>query len=188
MQITIVNNSSQPVAAPGAVTVPPTGTVTLAARTVAEYIGLIERYVSDLVTVTATLETADLPPIQCTLKAPADPVIDATDVLACGFDMEDLVGTAFSTTGKMYFGVFDDAACTIPSVDATLDTAATGTIDAGAGTNVLEVTPAAGVLSVTCSIPAAADQTVYFKAWAHTDNPRVMDTSGIDSVDFTKTP
>lgn len=187
MQITIVNNSSDPVAAPGAVTVPAGASLVLASRTVDEYIGLIERYVSDLVTVTASLETADLPPLQCAMKTPADPAADATDVVACGFDMTDMYGTAFSTTDKMYFGVFDDAACSVPSVDATLDTAATGTIDAGDGTNVLEVTPAGGVLSVTCSIPAAAAQTVYFKAWAHTDNPRPMDTSGTDAVDFTTT-
>jgi hypothetical protein len=188
MQITIVNNSSDPVAAPGSVTVPAGESLTQADRTVAEYQGLIERYGSDLVTVTATLETADLPPLACVMKAPADPSIDAVDVLACGFDMEDLYGNAFVTTDKMYLGIFDDAACTVPSVDGTLDTAATGTIDAGGGTNVIEVTPDGGVLSVTASIPLAADQTVYLKAWAHADNPRPMDTSGIDSVDFTKSP
>jgi len=188
MQITIVNNSTEPVAAPGSVTVDPGDSVTLANRTMDEYIGLIERYVSDVVTVTATLEDVDYPPLACIMKTPADPVIDAVDVLACGFDMKDLYGTAYSTTAKMYLGIFDDATCETPSVDGTLDTAATGTIVAGAGTNVLEITPAAGVVSVTASIPAPADQTVYLKAWAHTDNTRPMDTSGIDAVAFTKTP
>lgn len=185
MKIKIVNNGTSDVAAPGSVTVAAGGTLTLTGRTVDEYQGLLERYVSDDVQVCCTLENSDLPPLQCVLKSPADPAADATTCAACGFDIKDLYGTAFSTTDQMYFGVFDDEDCETPSETATLATAATGTIVSGSGTNTLLVTPDAGVLSVTCTIAEAAAQTVYFKAWAATDTTRPMDTHDTDEVSFT---
>jgi len=188
MKITIVNNGSVPVAAPGEVSVAVGGSIELASRTIAEYMQMVEQYSSDDVIVSNELESADLPPLHCVMKSPADPAADAATVLACGFDILDMYGSAFSTTIKMYLGIFDDAACTVPSTTATLGTAATGTINSGTGTNAINVSPAAGVVSVTATISVAADQTVYLKAWADPTNLRPMDTSDIDSVDFTVTP
>lgn len=184
MQITIVNNSSDPIPAPGAVTVPAGGTLTLEHRTVDEYQALIDRYVADDVQVHVELETDDLPPLQCVMKNPADPAADATTVAGVGFDVKDLYGNAFSSTAKMYLGAFDDAACTIPSTTATLGTATTGTVVSGEDTNVLEVTPAGGVFACSLDIPLAADQVVYLKAWAHGSNNRTQDTHGTDTVTF----
>ena len=182
MQLTIVNNSSVPVPAPGAATVAAGESLTMSARTQAEAEQMIENYASDEVQITVTLEDSDYPPLKCAKKTPADPAADATDLAAVGFDINDLYGNAYSTDVAMYFGVFDDAACTTPSTTATLDTAATGTIDEGDGTNTLKVTPAGGVLSVTVSIPVAADQVVYLKAWAA--NARPMDTSDVHTATF----
>ncbi len=183
MQITIVNNSSSPVPGPGSTTVAAGDSLTLAGRTQAEYAALMASYAADNVQVHATLEDADLPPLKATKKTPADPAADATTLAACGFDIEDLFGNAYSTTMKMYFACFDDAACTTPSTTATLDTAATGTIDSGAGTNTLAVTPAGGVLSVTLTIPVAADQVVYLKAWV-LESERAVDTSDVHTATF----
>lgn len=184
MQITIVNNSSEPVAAPGAVTVDAGDSLTLSGRTVSEYQGLIERYVADDVQVHVALESFDLPPLACTMKDPGDPGASVTTMAGVGFDIEDLYGAAFSTTDKMYLGVFDDADCTTPSADATLDTATTGTIESGAGTNVIKVTPAGGVFACSVDIPGAANQVVYLKAWAESGTTRAMGTNGTDSVTF----
>lgn len=184
MKITIVNNSSSPVPAPGEVSVPAGGSLVLSDRTLEEYQSAVERFAADNVEVCCELEVGDLPPLQCVMKNPADPAADATTLAGVGFDMLDLYGAAFSTTDKMYLGVFDDAACTIPSTTATLGTATTGTIESGENTNVVEVSPAGGVFACSVDIPSAAAQVVYLKAWAHADNARAMDTHGTDTVTF----
>lgn len=183
MKVTIVNRSTDPVPGPGATSIAAGGLLMLENRLQSEVASLISTYVSDLVQVHVEFEAADLTPLISKIKTPSDPAADATTLAACGFDIEDLYGNAFSTTDKMYLGAFDDAACTIPSTTATLDTAATGTINAGAGTNTLEVTPDAGVLSVTLTIPSAADQVVYLKAWVYSSE-RALDTSEVHTATF----
>jgi len=185
MKLTIVNNGTVPAPAPGSATVAPGSSLTMTSRTLDEAQQMIENHVSDLVKVFVELEDADYPPLKCVKKAPADPAANAVTLAACGFDIEDLYGSAYSTDVAMYLGAFDDAACTVPSTTATLGTAATGTIDEGEDTNAIKVTPAGGVLSVTLTIPAAADQVVYLKAWAATGRP--MDTSDVHTATFSVT-
>jgi hypothetical protein len=181
MQITIVNRSTSPVPGPGVTSVPAGGELTLAGRTAAELASLVASYVSDLVQVHMTLEDADLPPLKAIQKTPADPGSGVGTIAAVGFDIEDVYGNAFSTVMGMYLGVFQDADCTIPATDATLDTAATGTIVAGAGTNLLEITPAGGVVSVT--LTDAVDEVVYVKAWV-VDSARAVETSSQYTATF----
>jgi len=183
MKITCVNRSANPVPMPGAVSCAAGTTKALTGRTVDEAAQMQELYASSTVQIVCELEDDDYPPIVAVAKTPADPAADATDLAAVGFDIKDLYGNAYSTDMAMYFGVFDDEDCLIPSEDATLDTAATGTIDAGAGTNRLTVTPDAGELSVTVSIPAAADQVVYLKAWV-VGGRRMVDTSDQHAATF----
>jgi hypothetical protein len=186
MQITIVNNSLSDVAAPGEVTVAAGGTVTQTGRTIAEYQALVTGYAGSTVQVHGQLENGDLPPLALTMKTPADPAADATTLAACGFDILDVYGSAFSTTENMYLAAFDNATCTTKSTTATLDTAATGTIVSGAATNTLLITPVGGVVSVTLTIAAAADQIVYLKAWPATFT-RPMGSNGVHTATFSKT-
>jgi len=183
MQITIVNNSTQPVPGPGATTVPAGDTLTLANRTQAEYASLVTSFVSDLVQVHATLEAADLPPINCVMKDPGDPAGGVDTIAGVGFDLKTQDGNDAGDDPQMYLGVFSDAECTTPSTTGTLDTATTGTIDEGAGTNVIKVTPDS-TGEFACSLSDTADETVYLKAWA-VGTGRAMDTSGVDDVTFT---
>jgi len=134
------------------------------------------------VAVEGMLEGDDRSPLVNAMKAPADPA-GGTFVLAGeGFDILDEAGAAFSTTIQMYLGVFDDADCQTPSVDGTLDTAATGTIDEGAGTHLLKITPAGGVASVTLTGSAAG--VFYLKAWP-VGTEYIVDGSDTHTTTFT---
>lgn len=182
MKLTIVNNSLVPIAAAGHVTVPAGESIEQEGRTQAEYASLVSRYASDDVQIHAELEAADFQPVYCNMKTPADPAGGVDSLAAVGFDIETYDGNAAAITDQMYFAVFSDAACTTLSTTATLDTAATGTIDSGAGTACLLVTPDGGELSVTVS--DTEDEAVYLKAWA-VGTGRAMDTSDVHTVTFT---
>lgn len=137
----------------------------------------------DDVTVNAEIEGSDRAPIICDMKNPADPGSGVGTAAACGFDLETEAAAAANVAPQMYMGAFDDAACQIPSTTGTLDTAATGTIDSGAGTNLLKVTPdAAGEVSVT--LTNSADTTIYMKAWP-VGTDYVIDSKETDEVTFT---
>jgi hypothetical protein len=183
MLITIVNNSTADVVGPGDRTVAAGASGTFAGRTEAELLYYQGLLLSTTVQVHGTLEDADYPPLVNTMKNPADPAGGVVVLAGVGFDILDIAGAAANVAPQMYLGVFDDLACTIPSVDGTLDTITTGTIDAGDGTNRLTVTPsAAGV--VACRVVVTADATVYLKAWMVAAG-RVIDTSDVDTVVFT---
>lgn len=183
MQLTVVNLSTSPVPCPGAVSCAAGETLVLANRTVEECAQMTEQYAGSNVQVNLELEAEDYPPIVSAIKTPADPGSGVGSVAACGFDLETLVdGTAVAYQPTMYFGAFDDEDFTIPAANATLDTAAAGTIDSGAGTNLLEVTPSVtGELSVT--LTDAEDETVYLKAWV-AGSRRIIDTSQSHPVPF----
>jgi hypothetical protein len=137
----------------------------------------------DDVTVLGALEGDDRSPLINTMKAPADPAGGVVVLAGEGFDLLDEAGAAANKDPQMYLGVFDDADCQTPSVDGTLDTAAVGTIDDGAGTNLLKVTPsAAGVVSVT--LTATADGEFWLKAWP-VGTEYVIDASDTHKTTFT---
>jgi hypothetical protein len=136
------------------------------------------------VIVLCQIEGNDRAPIVCDMKNPADPVADTFTCAGCGFDLETEAGAAANVDPQMYMGAFDDEACTIPSVDGTLDTAAAGTIDDGEGTNLLKVTPSAtGEFSVTLTVTGAG--TIYMKAWP-VGTDYIVDSSETDEVTFTE--
>jgi len=146
--------------------------------------------------VASALNAADAPLVDATavddveffawwseMKDPGDAGGGAAPLAGVGFDILDGVGGAPAATAlAMKLEVFDDALCTVPSVNATLDTAAVGAITAGAGTNSLEVTPAAGVFS--CTLSDAADETVYLKSSILVPGAALIITSDIDDVTF----
>lgn len=182
MQITVINNSSNPVACPDYVNCAAGATRVMTGRTIAEY-GTMMASSSALVIVIGTLEDADLPPLVCDQKDPGDPPGGQDYQTGLGFDLENPDTTAANADPQMYFGVFDDAACTTPAANATLGTATAGTIDAGDGTNLLTVTPtAAGEFA--CRVDDTTDETVYFRAWPVSSN-RPIDCSEIVDIEFT---
>ena len=135
------------------------------------------------VLVLCQIEGEDRAPVVCDMKNPADPAGGTFNVAGCGFDLNTEAGAAANVNPPMYMGAFDDEDCTIPSVDGTLDTAAVGTIDEGAGTNLLEVTPdAAGEFSVTLTVTGAG--TIYLKAWPM-GTEYIIDSSETDEITFT---
>ena len=153
----------------------------MSGRSADEAIASIALQAAD-VAVLVELEGSDRAAIVCDMKDPGDVSGGGTTLAACGFDLETQAGAAANVAPQMYLGVFDDATCQTPAENATLDTAATGTIDAGAGTNLLTVTPAAtGEVSVT--LTDAEDETVYLKAWA-VGTDYIVDSSDIDDVTF----
>jgi len=185
MKITVINNGTTEIPLPSYTNAPAGATTVITERTVAELKGLVANYANgNTVIITGEIEALDIPPIRCNMKTPADATGGATTIAACGFDLEDEFGNAMPVESEMYLGAFDDAACTTPAVNATLDTAAQGTIDAGAGTNLLEVTASAtGEVSVTMT--DTEDEVVYLKAWPKTSVARPIDCSGYDTVEFT---
>lgn len=183
MQIKVINNSSSPVAMPGYQTCAAGATVTVTGRTRDELEQLQQAYSASNVIIEGTLEAADKILLVCDMKAPADPGSGVGTLAGVGFDLVDEQGAAFADQSKMYIGVFDDAALTTPSVNGTLDTAAAGTIDAGAGTNLLEVTPsAAGIVSLT--LTQSDDIQCWVKAWPKPTVTRAIDCSDVHAPTF----
>ncbi len=183
MQIKCVNNSTSMVPMPGDVPVVAGATKTVTARTRAEAEAFQQAYSASDVIIELTLETAELEPLVCTMKTPADPGSGVGTLAVCGFDLEDLEGNAFAIQSPMFLAVFDDAALTVPSVNGTLDTAAAGTIDSGAGTNSLEVTPdSSGIISIT--LTQSDDIQCWIKAWQMPSVARPIDCSSVHAPTF----
>jgi hypothetical protein len=184
MQIKVINNSSSAIVLPGDVTCAAGATRTVTGRTEAELSAFQQLHSDGEVIIEGTLEDADKIPLVCDMKAPADPAGGVNTLAAVGFDLEDEQAAAFSAQPEMYLGVFDDVALTTPSVNGTLDTAAAGAIDAGAGTNLLEVTPSAtGEMSVT--LTQTDDIQCWVKAWPKTTVARIIDCSDVHAPTFT---
>ena len=185
MKITVINNSANVVPCPDYVNCAPGTTKVMTGRSVDEYAAIVDSHSTTNVLIIGELEEVDRAPVFCDLKSPGNPPADQDYQTGVGFDIETDAGAAANVAPNMYFGVFDNAACTTPSVHATLLTATTGTIVSGSGTNLLVVTPsAAGILS--CRVNDATDETVYFRAWP-VDYKRPLNCSEVVSVTFTST-
>lgn len=184
MKITIINNTTATqVVAADQTTVDPGETHVMLGRSVDEAIFQMNIADGNDVMVLVEIEGNDRAPIIAAMKAPADPAGGTFTLAAEGFDLETEAGAAANVAPQMYLGVFDDAELTIPSVDGTLDTAATGTIDDGAGTNLLKVTPAAtGEVSVTLTATGAG--VFYLKAWP-VGTGYIVDASDVHVTTFT---
>lgn len=184
MQITIINKSSLAVPAPGAQTVAAGATRVMAGRTVGEFQETVALIASAQVQVLGTIEPEDYPPVKCVMKTPASPAGGVNTLAGNGFDIVLPWTGAAKIAPTMYFGVYQDAACTVPATTATLATAATGTIVSGSGTNMLVVTPSAdGIFS--CTLTDTVDETVYLKAHQHAAYHHAMEMGAAHSVVFT---
>lgn len=184
MKITVTNNQAAgtaPVPCIDSTSVLPGASHEMTGRSRDDLVMQMAQSNGDTVIVRAELEANDRSPLLCVMKTPSDPGSGVGTLAACGFDLLDEAAAAASVTPPMYMGVFQDADCTVPATTATLDTAATGTIDDGGGTYLLEVTPAAGVLSVT--LTDSADEVVYLKAWPM-DSSYAIDTSTTHTATF----
>lgn len=183
MKITVINNSSGIVPCVDSSNCLPGTTRVMLNRSREEVAIQMDHAVTNEVIVIAELDAQELDPIICQMKHPADPAGGVNTCAGVGYDLKEMDGTTDANVQpQMYLGVFDDAACTIPAVHGTLNTAAKGTIDSGAGTNLLKCTPdATGEMSVT--LTDTTDETVHIKAWPVGTN-YVIDCSDIDSVTF----
>lgn len=188
MQITVINNNpassdgSNTVPLPDSTSVKPGEQKTMAGRTQAEAQLLISGYQSDTVIIRTALEAIDRAPIVATMKADATPGGGVGTAAAIGANLESQDGTSENVQAQMYLGCFDDVACSVPAINATLDTAAAGTIDSGGGTNLLKMTPSVtGETSVTMT--NAEDEVVYVKQWP-VGADYTVDSSGVQSATF----
>lgn len=187
MQITVYNNRAtggDRVSCVDGTTVAPGSSHTMVGRSKAEYTFQMTASLSDAdVKVLAALEATDRAPIVVAMNAIADPAADATTSAGEGFALQSEAGAAANVAPAMYLGAFDDEDCLIPAVNATLDTASSGTIVSGSGTNLLKVTPtSAGAFA--CTLTDEEVEVVYLKAWP-ADASYVVDSSDTTSAEFT---
>lgn len=136
------------------------------------------------VAVIGELDGSDRSPLICTMNTVANPGAGSDTSAGEGFAILTEAAAAANVAPPMYMGVFDDAACQIPSVHATLNTASAGTIVSGAGTNLLRVTPSA-TGTFACTVTNHTDEKVYLKAWP-ADSSYIIDSSSI--MDVTMSP
>lgn len=165
MKIIVINNTTATkIPCVDGHTCVPGETYEMTGRSKDEVVYMMQNVDENDVIIKSEIEGDDRAPIISKIKTPADPGSGVGTQAANGFDLETEAGAAANVAPQMYLGVFDDEELTTPAANATLDTAAAGTIDAGAGTNLLTVTPsAAGEVSVT--LTDAEDETVYTTAW-----------------------
>lgn len=186
MKITVINNrpsGGDAVPCVDGTQVEPGETHEMLARSAEELIYMMGQADGNTVLVLGQIEGNDRAPIVNVMKKPADPAGGAATLAGVGFDLMTEAGVAANVNPQMYMGVFDDAACTIPSVTGQLSTATVGTIDEGTGTNLIKCTPDA-TGDMTLSVDDAADEIVYLKAWP-VGTGYIIDSSDIDSVEFT---
>jgi hypothetical protein len=155
----------------------------MSGRTAGELVFQSEQVTDDDVSVIGQIEGSDRAPIVCVMNVVADPAGDAAESLGEGFALKTEAGGDANVAPQMYMGVFDDADCQTPAVNATLDTATAGTINSGDATNLIKCTPtAAGAFA--CSVLDAEDEKVYMKAWP-VGTDYVVDSSDTSDVTFT---
>lgn len=186
MKITVINkraSSGAKVACIDGTTVAPGSQHEMTGRSKDEVVHELT-YVADAdVAVLAEIEGSDRAPIVCDMKDIADPAGDATTSAGEGFDLLTEAGAAANVNPNMYFGAFDDATCQTPAVNATLNTASTGTIVSGGASNLLVVTPDA-TGEFACTLTDAVDEVVYMKAWP-VGTDYIVDSSDITTCEFT---
>lgn len=184
MKITVINNEASAgisVPCPDSTTVKPGQSKVMTGRTKEEALLLVSGFASATVIIRTELEANDREPLVAAMKADVDDS-GAGAIAGVGFQLQSEDGTSKSLQPNMYIGLFDDAACLTPATNATLDTAAEGTIVSGGGTNLLKVTPSAtGEISLTGT--NAEDETVYAKAWA-ADGDYTIDSADTQAVVF----
>jgi len=186
MQITVINNrpsTGDKIWLPNGTSVAPGATAVLTGRSRDEAIMLLAYNTPPTVKVLLALDANDRSPLICDMKNPADPAGGANTLAGVGFDLETESGAAANVAPQMWMGVFDDAACTIPAVHGTLNTASAGTINSGAGTNLLKVTPSA-TGEFACTLTDTTDEKVYLKAW-QVGTSYIIDAGDTDDVTFT---
>lgn len=187
MKVTITNKGEMPKAAPGYVTVGVGETKTLSGCN-KEQVAQLMRLADRNYLVAAEPDAADNDIAVADMLSPADPAADALTRTGVGFTLKDSAGSALSITEKVAIGLFSDALCTTPHSTATVSAIATGTIDAGTGTNRADLTTnGSAAISLTIAIPAAANTTVYVRALMRNGGTRVLNCTEIDAVSFTKT-
>jgi hypothetical protein len=137
----------------------------------------------DDVAVIGEIDGTDRAPIINVMNVVADPAGGVDESTGEGFALKTEAGGDANVAPQMYMGVFDDADCQTPAANAVLDTATSGTIDSGAGTNLIKCTPtAAGAFA--CSVEDAEDEKVYMKAWP-VGTDYIVDSSSTSDVTFT---
>lgn len=186
MKITVVNNRAtggNPVPCVDSTSVTPGGEHVMLGRTREELVLQMAQADGNEVIVRGEIEGNDRSPLICVMKNPGDPAGGVDTMAGVGFDLEDEAGAAAGVDPDMYMGVYSDSDCTTPSTTATLDTATIGTIDEGAGTNLIKVTPSSAGVFV-CSVDDTADETVYLKAFP-ADTSYTIDTASTDDVTYT---
>lgn len=98
------------------------------------------------------------------------------------FQITDFAGDNIDGEKILELAVFDDIGLATPAANATLDTAANGTILGGAGTAALKVqTDATGKFK--CTLTDLIDETVYLGCSPSFGSP-LIDCREIDSVTF----
>lgn len=187
MKIIVINNNpsgSFPIPCVDGSSCSPGTTKTMLGRSKGDVGYMMSKANGNVVIIRAEIEASDRAPIVCDMKNPADPAGGVVELAGCGFDLETEAGVAANVAPQMYLGAFDDAACTVPSVDGTLSTATTGTIDSGSGTNLVKVTPsAAGIVALKLTVTEPG--VIYLKAWP-VGSDYVVDSSDTDTVTFTE--
>jgi hypothetical protein len=185
MEITVINSrptGGAQVYAIDGTTVDPGQTHIMPGRSVDDVAWQMAAASGNDVIVLCKIEGNDRAPIVCNMKDPANPGSGVVLLNGVGFDLLTEAGGAANVAPQMYMGVFDDAACLTPSVDGVLSNAATGTIDAGTGTNLVKITPsAAGVASLRVTV--TGPRVVYLKAWP-VGTSYIVDSSDTDIVTF----
>lgn len=187
MQITVINkraSTGNKFSCVDGTTVAPGAQHAMAGRSKAEYIHQMTLAAGDTdIAVVGQLDGAERSPVVCDMKDIADPAGGATTSAGEGFDLKTEAGAAANVAPQMYLGAFDDATCQTPATNATLDTASTGTIVSGGGTNLLKVTPDA-TGEFACTLTDAEDEVVYLKAWP-VGTDYVVDSSDSTTTEFT---
>jgi hypothetical protein len=141
-----------------------------------------QRHASALVRVEVEQDPSDRPIAFTTMAATADPAALATTSAAQGFTLKDSASATISIAEPVGLAVYDDAACTILSTTATLNTASVGTITSGAGTNKVEMVTAAGQVALTVTKTTVG--AVYLKAYSLAGATRILDSSGTHKITF----
>lgn len=186
MKITLVNKGKTPVAVIGQIAVQPGGSHTMTGLSKVEAAQVMLAGNKEFLVQTEP-DPGDKVMYQAVMQTPADPGAGATVLAAIGFDVVDELAAPVLAAVKAGLAVYDDAACTIPSTTAYIDTPTAGTIEKGSGTNACEVTTEAvgGTFRASVHIPVAAAKVVYLKAFAISTTPNILLTPTVHKVTFT---
>lgn len=182
MKIIVSNRSANSVSS-GYDTVPPGTTKVYTGRSLAQTAAWL-KVASALVEVQTNPDVVDNPVWQTVMQTPANPGGGVRTLAGEGFTVQ-ANGSAISSAEPVGLGVFDDAACTIPSATGTISTATDGTITSGSGTNAIQATvnPANGKLTVSVNVTKA--QSIWVKPLTNPNATHILDCSPVRQTTFT---